>query len=245
MIPADKNPLLDELLYLYLLRSLRRTFYSVEVRGLDHYRTLTRKRPTIAFANHTNWWDGLMIFFLTRFNRRKDTYCMMDERQLRQYKFFTWLGAFSTDVENPIRSAASIRYALRILREPSTLLAIFPQGKMESPYREIETAKGAHFLARSVSDGQMLPLTFRYEFFREQRPTVLINIGEPFPTIESSPERIRDTLRQLAHEQEQACRTGNFNGYERALRPSLSINKKWDWFRHLVTGRIRHFDPEN
>jgi hypothetical protein len=37
-------------------------------------------------------------------------------------------------------------------------------------------------------------------------------------------------------------RAGNFTTVE---RPALSTNKKWEWLRRALTGRLAGFDPHN
>src|SRR5216684_944745 len=125
MIPAQKNPALDWILYQYVHRLVR-------LRALDP------QHPVIAFSNHSNWWDALAVFMLTRAAPHKSFYCMMEEKQLRAYRFFSWLGAFSVDPTDPLRAAASVRYAIRLLRENETLMWIFPQGEMVPPYQPIK-----------------------------------------------------------------------------------------------------------
>jgi len=104
MIPAKKDPLRDSILYLYLRRMLRKNFHVIRASGMEHLRDLKKNRPTIAFANHTNWWDGLVLFYLSRCQKGKDFYCMMEEKQMKHYPFFSWLGAFSVDLENKLRA---------------------------------------------------------------------------------------------------------------------------------------------
>ncbi|NJK93167.1 MAG: hypothetical protein HC904_15920 [Blastochloris sp.] len=108
---------MDSLLYLYLRGSLRRHFDSVGVAGLEHFLESGQGKPVIAVANHSGWWDGLMVFFLTRLRKDKEFYCMMEEKQLRHYPFFTWLGAFSVDPSNSVRAGAAVRYACKLLRQ--------------------------------------------------------------------------------------------------------------------------------
>ena len=55
--------------------------------------------PLIFYLNHPSWWDGYMALVLNRMvlGNRFQAFCMMDERELRRYRFFTWLGAFSVN----------------------------------------------------------------------------------------------------------------------------------------------------
>ncbi len=245
MIPAKKEPTLDRLLYRILLGMLRKRFFAVDVHGLDHLRNLETHRPAVGVATHTNWWDGLMIFFLTRHQTAKHFYCMMEEKQLRHYKFFTWIGAFSVDPSNPVRAAAGTRYATRLLRDAASFVWIFPQGKMVSSYDRIEIQPGADFLARHAHNAQVLPVAFRYEFFREDRPSVLIRIGSPFPAPECSSHRIQTELQTLADALEHDARRGDLDGYTRALTPRLSVNKRWEWCLQALRGKLKAFEREN
>ena len=74
MIAANKNDVLDSALYVYFRWLARRAFHTIAGRGLERLRHLPDDRPVILFCNHTNWWDGLMIYLLTRQMRHKAVY---------------------------------------------------------------------------------------------------------------------------------------------------------------------------
>lgn len=245
MIPANKNPSLDWALFQVLKWMLRRSFHDIRLRGREHLAAIAPNRPTIAFSNHTNWWDGLIVFFLTRTVPRKSFYCMMEEKQLRHYTFFTWLGAFSVDLDNPMRAAGAVRYAMKILQKPSTLLWIFPQGALVSPYRRIDAQPGVHFLAARASGAQLIPVAFRYEFFRQNKPQVLIEVGPPFGAHESSEERIVQACNEAASKLDLAVKEAAFDGFEVIMKARLPINKQWEWWTRALTGRLAGFQPDN
>jgi 1-acyl-sn-glycerol-3-phosphate acyltransferase len=245
MIVANKNPLLDGLLYLYLRARMRRTFYSVEVRGLEHLQQLPPDRSVIAVSNHTNWWDGLVVFLLTRAQPAKSFYCMMDERQLRHYRFFTWLGAFSVDQENPIRTAATMRYVVRLLRNPSNLVWIFPQGEMVSARQKITVKPGTTFLASRSGATLILPVAFRYEFFREDRPQILVDINPAFSSLDCDDECLRTQLQLLADRLEVSAASGDLSGFTRIFHPRPSINKRWERIVRLFRKDPSPFQDRN
>lgn len=245
MIPANKKPVLDSLFYYYLTWVLRRRFYAIRARGLEHLQQLPDSRPTLAFSNHCNWWDGLIVFFLTRFAPQKHFYCMMEEKQLCHYQFFTWIGAFSVDLSSPLRAAASVRYAVKLMQENQTLIWIFPQGALSSSYERIQVKPGTNYLATRAGSAQLLPVAFRYEFFREDRPEVLIEFGEPISAPDSSDEKIQELCQTLADRLEEVARTRNFLGFSSLLSPKWTINKRWEWVRYAVRGRLHEFNPSN
>jgi chlorobactene lauroyltransferase len=245
VISAEKNSFLDGLFYFYLRRALRRRFFRVSIRGRRHLAELDPARPTLAFSNHTNWWDGLAVFFLTRFVPQKSFFCMMEEKQLKHYRFFTWIGAFSVDLSTPLRAAATLRYAVKLLQKPETLIWIFPQGKMTSVYAPVDVRPGTHYLATYTAGAQMLPVAFRYEFFREDRPELLIEIGAPFSALESSDERIEREIKACVSALDASARTEDFTGFETVLKPRLTINKQWERVRLFFQGRLAEFQPHN
>ena len=157
-------------LFVYFRRLARSAFHTIAAQGLERLRKLPEDRPVILFCNHTNWWDGLIIFLLTRQMRHKAVYCMMEEKQLKYYRFFTWLGAFSVDLSSPLRSAASLRYAQRLMQKTETAMWIFPQGRICRQNEPVEIKPGTDYLAQSSPHALLVPVAMRYDFFREDRP---------------------------------------------------------------------------
>ena len=245
MIAANKNDVLDALLFIYFRRLARGAFYTVAGRGLERLRNLPQDRPVILFCNHTNWWDGLMVYLLTRQMRHKAAYCMMEEKQLRYYRFFTWLGAFSVDLSSPLRSAASLRYAHRLLQRKETAIWIFPQGRICRQNEPVEIKPGTDYLAQSAPHALLVPVAMRYDFFREDRPNALIEIGEPFPAVESTEGRIADECNKSCARVTQASLEQDLTGFTPLFPPRLTINKRWQWVKLAVTGRLREFTPTN
>ena len=245
MIAANKNDILDSALFVYFRRRARRAFHTIAGRGLERLRKLPDDRPVILFCNHTNWWDGLIIFLLTRQMKHKAVYCMMEEKQLKYYRFFTWLGAFSVDLSSPLRSAASLRYAQRLLQKPETAMWIFPQGRICRQNEPVEIKPGTDYLAQSSPHALLVPVAMRYDFFREDRPNVLVEIGEPFPAVECTVGRIADECNAAFERITKAAQDQDIAGFELLFTPRLTINKKWQWVKLALTGRLREFNPAN
>lgn len=245
MIPAKKNQLLDALLYAYFRRMARRAFHTIAGRGLERLRQLPTDRPVILFCNHTNWWDAVLAILLSREMPHKVGYCMMEEKQLKDFRFFTWLGAFSVDLTSPRGAAASLRYARRLLEKNETVVWIFPQGKICPPLEPVEAKPGADFLARTVPGALLVPLAARYDFFREDRPNLLIEIGAPFLATERTDGRIARECNEAFARLSQAVRDQDLSGFTLLFPPRLTINKRWQWVKLALTGRLREFHAEN
>lgn len=240
MIPARPSRVLDALFYPYLRRKLRQRFQNVYLRGAGRLAALPADRPVIAYANHTNWWDLLLLYRLTR-EIPKRCYGMMEEKHLRKYPFFRAIGGFGVDLERP--DPAALRYALRLLDDPRALLWIFPQGRLATPYEPLEIRPGLPFLCRRAPRAVILPVAFRYEFFRDDLPVALIEIGAPLESPDA--ETLRAAGQAAADRLAEAARARDLAGFAPLLPPRLSINKKWEWACRAATGRLRGFDPSN
>ncbi|MBC8076789.1 MAG: lysophospholipid acyltransferase family protein [Chloroflexales bacterium] len=178
-IPAAKTALGDELIYRALVRwSLWNGFerVSAAVRG-----ALPQHGPLIVYLNHPGWWDGYMCFLIARklLRQRFDGYIMMEEPQLRAYRFFSWCGAFSIDRSSPRAAARSVAYISRVLRERrERALYIFPQGEIApNDRRPLTIFSGLAHIVRRVGGATLLPVALRYEFRGEQRPEAFMLLG--------------------------------------------------------------------
>ncbi|OLP65852.1 hypothetical protein BACPU_09390 [Bacillus pumilus] len=169
-------------------RSFRRLFYLYLNRYLfnKHFRCLMmkgrvdpqEKLPVLYLANHSSWWDGLMIFLLTERASELDHYMMMEEKQLKQYAFFRKLGAFPVQKE----SLKSVKQALMLAKESmqaGAAIWLFPQGKiMHQDTRPLELESGASFLVRQFDQVVVKPVTLQYTYNQFQKPTVSVVFGE-------------------------------------------------------------------
>jgi 1-acyl-sn-glycerol-3-phosphate acyltransferase len=245
VIAANKNDILDSLLFAYFRRLTRRRFHTIAIRGVEYLRQLPDDRPILLFCNHTNWWDGLIVYLLTRQMSHKATYCMMEEKQLKHYRFFTWLGAFSVDLSSPLRSAVSLRYAQRLLQKKDTAIWIFPQGKLSRPSDPVEIRPGTDYLAKNSPHALLVPVAMRYEFFREDRPNVLIEVGSPFAAVDSSESRIEAECNAVYARLGHSAADQDLTGFKPLFHPRMTINKRWEWIKLTLTGRRREFSPTN
>jgi 1-acyl-sn-glycerol-3-phosphate acyltransferase len=130
MLEAKKNFLFEKIFVSYNRFLLKRRFCSIKISGLEYLENRNPDLPMIIYANHSSWWDGLVIFeVLSKF--KFENYVMMEEKQLRKLRFFRLLGAFSVVRENPREAIKSINYAVKMLSEKTNCtLLIFPQGEI-------------------------------------------------------------------------------------------------------------------
>lgn len=179
MIKSKKNKLFEILFSVYNTKILKKSFFRIHIRGEENFMLRDSGLPSIIYANHSNWWDGLIAFYLSRTIWNIDAYVMMDFEQMKKYKFFRRIGVFSVNRENPEEAAQSVNYAVNLLKNSNRVLWIFPQGIMQpNDFRPITFYKGVSKIANDSGEVNLIPIALRYEFLMEQRPELFISIGK-------------------------------------------------------------------
>ena len=182
-ITAHHNRLAEEVIYRLLVQLPARSTFSrvwLKIEGpLPH----PADGPLIGYLNHPSWWDGYATFFLHReiFRRRFIPYLMMDERQLRAYRFFSWIGVFSVNLRDRAKTDQSTQYIARLLSERrDRCFWIFPQGKLTpNERRPLTIYPGTARIAIQAGGAALWPVAVRYEFRYEQHAEMFIRAGPP------------------------------------------------------------------
>lgn len=213
---------------------LKKQFYKVHVSGNENILNRNKDIPTIIFGNHSNWWDGLIAFYLSFNLWKSDAYMMMDIKQMSKYKFFKWVGAFSINRESAAESYESVMYASKLLKDNNKIIWIFPQGEMlHNDLRPISFQNGLSKLLELTGKINLIPIVFSYEFLMEQRPEVFIKIS-PALTINENYSRkeksvyLSELLTGLLDKQNNNIINKNTVGYNEVLRGKDSRNKTID-----------------
>jgi len=180
MITARKSAWFERVFSVYNRNLIARRFEGLRVAGLDHLREWSRgDAPLVLYANHSSWWDGLIVFQIG-YACRLEQYAMMEERQLREYPLFRRLGAFSVVRERPLQAARSIVYAGDLLRDSARALWIFPQGTTQpNDARPLKLYSGAANIIARLPKAYAAPVAMRSEFLRDFRPEAVARIGRP------------------------------------------------------------------
>ncbi|NTV29995.1 MAG: glycerol acyltransferase [Candidatus Omnitrophica bacterium] len=193
MIPARKSFFGELLVFGICRRSIWRSFHSVRLKVAEPLPAPPAELniPVIFYCNHSTWWDGYVAHILSRQVFNLDPYLMMDEKQLKRFKFFSWAGCFSVNRENPREALKSLQYiAAELVKRPGRALWIFPQGEIEpSEKRPLDFQNGLGWLVRRLDDCLVYPVSLRFEFMREQFPDIFVYIGAP---VRFSPEEKKD-----------------------------------------------------
>lgn len=240
-IPARKTPLGELAIWLLARDGLRRMFVRMRVADDGAMRDAAGI-PLLAVANHPCWWDGYIALALSRHYGRA-RYLMMDEPQLRRYRFFAWAGCFSVDRHDARETAHSLAYAANILvTEPAPLLWLFPQGALlPSTVRPVVVQSGpAHILRRATavrSPVGVLPVAWDLVFRGEQHPEIFVRVRRPVILDHVAARDIAATSNRIANELTAALdtlhddlRDGTLDAYRTILRGREGVNDVLDRF---------------
>jgi 1-acyl-sn-glycerol-3-phosphate acyltransferase len=155
----------------------RRHFCSVMAQNASRLRRSTG--PVIVYANHSSWWDPMLLALLARtlLPERKH-YAPIEASALKRYPFLRKLGLFPVETSTPHGSAQFLRTGQTVLREGAVLWAT-PQGRY-ADQREFPLAfrPGLAALAARCPGVPLLPMAVEYTFWDGRLPETLVRFGD-------------------------------------------------------------------
>ena len=173
MIKAQHKWSAEKIFRVYVFRMLKKHFASVSLLG--KFPNLDPILPTILIPNHNTWWDGFFAYFLNEAVAKQNIYLMMLDEQLKKYPFFSQVGAYGIDPDNPKATLTSLKYTLELLDLPTTpksMVCIFPQGELQ-PWNPngLKFKPGIDWIIRKWENPiNIVPLAIRPEFLEDQLP---------------------------------------------------------------------------
>ncbi|ABB24050.1 MAG: glycerol acyltransferase [Pelodictyon luteolum] len=233
----------------YSRRQFRRFFNSVRVLLDPALREMDLRVPVIFHCNHAYWWDGFWSQLLTEEYFCQNLHIIIEERQLQKHRFFTRLGAFSLNRENPRSAARTLSYAAELLLAPSerqNALWLFPQGRIEHvDRRPLGYYRGAASIVKRVLESResiyLVSVVSRIEYLEEQKPELFLSIAPPEKvTRETFPgtERLTGLLEEETSARLDTLKENviarRLEGARTLLRGKASINRRIETLRRFL-----------
>jgi len=158
---------------------MRKRFFSIRLRvDLEAFQNAATF-PLILYGNHSYWWDGLMETLI--FERLAlDYFIMMEEKNLRKFRYFQKTGVFGVDLESKRGRTEALLYAARLLRSGGLrrTLILYPHGRLVEDFAEWpEFQGGVAGLLRLVEGVKARPLAKKIHSGRYPKPEVVLRIG--------------------------------------------------------------------
>ncbi len=192
--------------------------------------------PTILFAPHSNWWDGIVGYNICRRIFKKEIRIMVEE--LNRFPLLRRAGAFSVNKKSPQASMAALKYSVEAIGDLNNFLYIFPQGIIMPPnYRPINFQTGLAYIAQNAVEKygkvNLIPVAVNYMFLRADRPEVLVEFHDPIVLDDSKIDRkeythyLENVMTESCDKQFKELSEGKLDEYKTLFQQPLK------WYRKI------------
>ena len=103
----------------------------------------------------------------------------MEDNQMRQYPFFSKIGAFSINLENVKSSIKSLRYAIESMTRDNSCLFVYPEGKL-TPVSDSKPKfkEGLSWMYQKMDGIDYVPVALYIDYSKSNKPDLFISIGK-------------------------------------------------------------------
>ena len=234
--PAATSPFWLKVADFFFYRMLESRFYAFRFKGAENFYKKDPSTPVIMFAPHSNWWDGIVAYTICNRILNKEIRLMVEE--LNRFPLLRRAGAFNVNKKSPQASMEALKYSVEIVGDTNNILYIFPQGIIKPPnYRPIELQTGLAYIAdkaaKKYGKVALMPAAVNFMFLRDNRPEVLVEIGEPIEYKAGEIDRketttfLGKTLESLCDKQMYEISQAKFKGYDTLFQQKLK------WYRRI------------
>lgn len=234
--PAETTPFWLWVANMFFYNMLENRFFALRYKGEENFFERDENVPTIAFAPHTNWWDGIVGYNILMRIFKKEIRLMVEE--LNRFPLLRRGGAFPVNKKSPQASMEALLYSVDVIEDLKNMLYIFPQGIIKPPnFRPIEFQTGLTYIAQKAAAKygkvNLVPIAVNYFFLRADKPEVMVEIGKVITLDNSKVKRkeytdfLANTLETLCDKQMSEICEGNFAGYKTLFQQKLQ------WYRKI------------
>lgn len=242
--PAKTNKFWLTIASLFFFNMLQNRFYAFRYKNAENYFNRDEKYPTIIFAPHCNWWDGIVLYNISHRICRKEIRLMVEE--LNRFPLLRRGGAYSVCKKSPQSAMKALKYSVELLKDLRNILFIFPQGIIRPPhYRPIEFQTGLSYIAQNAAKKygkvNLIPISIEYCFLRDNRPEVLVEFGKRIELTNPNVDRkefthlLEQAMNEVCDNQLNDISHGNINDYKILFKQHLK------WYRRIEQ-RLKSID---
>ncbi|WP_165852101.1 1-acyl-sn-glycerol-3-phosphate acyltransferase [Mucilaginibacter terrenus] len=160
----------------YVNRLVKNEFHEITYNNV----LIDPERSVLLIGNHFSFWDGLILFYLNEKLFKKKFHVMILEETARKSSMLRYGGAFTVNKTSK-DVIASLNYAAELLKDPSKLVLMFPQGKLFSNFvEEVKFEKGVMRLIDKAGERcQVIFAATFIQYFRHKKPNVNVYLEAP------------------------------------------------------------------
>lgn len=177
--PAKTNRFWLMIASLFFFNMLQNRFYAFRYKGDED--VMEKGVPTILYAPHCNWWDGIVLYNITHRIFHKEIRLMIEE--LNRFPLLNKGGGYSVNKKSPQSAMQALKYSVDVVGDLKNMLCIFPQGIIRPPhFRPFKFQTGLAYIAQKAAQQMgkvnIVPISIEYCFLRDNRPEVLVKFGK-------------------------------------------------------------------
>lgn len=242
--PAKTNKFWLTIASLFFFNMLQNRFYAMRYTGVESYKNRDSKYPTILFAPHCNWWDGIVFYNICHRICRKEIRLMVEE--LNRFPLLRRGGAYSVNKKSAQTAMRALQYSVDLLEDLRNVLCIFPQGIIRPPhYRPIKFQTGLTYIAQNAvkkyGKVNLIPVSFDYCFFRDNRPEVVVDFGERIELTDANVDR-KEYTHLLETKLAETCDSQAYNiAHGKVEDYDIVFKQHLKWYRRIEQ-RLKSID---
>ncbi len=233
---------------MFFFNMLQNRFYAFRYRGEENYFDGDTNVPTILFAPHCNWWDGIVLYNTTHRIFHKEIRLMVEE--LNRFPLLRRGGAYSVNKKSPQSAMKALQYSVDVVGDIRNMLCIFPQGIIRPPhYRPIEFQTGLAYIAENAvkryGKVNLIPMAIDYAFFRDNRPEVIVEFGKRIEMVKGN-DLDKLSRKELTHYLERALEETCDNQFKEMSQGDITkynilFKQHLKWYRRIEQ-RLKNID---
>lgn len=233
---------------MFFFNMLQNRFYAFRYRGEENYFEAEKDVPTILFAPHCNWWDGIVLYNTTHRIFHKEIRLMVEE--LNRFPLLRRGGAYSVNKKSAQSAMKALQYSVDVVGDLRNMLCIFPQGIIRPPhFRPIEFQTGLAYIAENAvkryGKVNLIPMAVDYAFFRDNRPEVIVEFGKRIELRQGN-EFDKMSRKELTHYLERALTETCNNQFKEMSQGDITkynilFKQHLKWYRRIEQ-RLKSID---
>lgn len=217
-------------------KMVKARFHSLMYKGIKNLEKRDKTKATIFYVNHSNWWDGIIGYTMVRRVFKGRLRLMIEE--MNRFPLFQYIGCFPINKKTAQDAMKSLKYAATTLDKGDIYFWLFAEGIIRPPRnRNKNFQTGIAYLIENAikqyGGVNVAPISVDYSFLRQDKPEVIVEIGEVKTYYEFNENR-KEYCAKLSRSFEDFCEkqqiqisSGNFEGYRYLFKEKLS------WWRDI------------
>lgn len=233
---------------MFFFNMLQNRFFAFRYRGAENYFDSDKNVPTILFAPHSNWWDGIVLYNITHRIFHKEIRLMVEE--LNRFPLLRRGGAYSVNKKSPQSAMKALQYSVDVVGDLRNMLCIFPQGIIRPPhFRPFEFQTGLAYIAENAvkryGKVNLIPMAVDYCFLRDNRPEVIVEFGKRIELVKGN-DLDKLSRKDLTHYFEKALTEVCDNQFKEISQGDISnydilFKQHLKWYRRIEQ-RLKSID---